>query len=79
MAGDEWDADHVIALINGGQNRESNLAPILRGKQHKEKTAQDVAIKSKVARIKAKHFGSWPEPRGNSKLKSRPFSSRGQS
>ena len=55
--GDEWDLDHVRALINGGENRESNLAPILRGKSHKEKTAADVAEKSKVARIRAKHLG----------------------
>lgn len=39
--GDEWDTDHVRALINGGENRESNLAPIRRGKAHKEKTAID--------------------------------------
>ena len=78
MAGDEWDADHVVALVNGGKNRESNLAPILRGKPHKEKTAQDVAIKSKTARIKAKHIGAWPKPRGNGKLQSRGFPKRGE-
>jgi 5-methylcytosine-specific restriction enzyme A len=59
--GDEWDCDHVIALINwsgeGHGNCESNLAPALRGK-HREKTAQDVKAKSKVARIRAKHIGA---------------------
>jgi len=55
--GDQWDVDHVIALINGGANRESNMAPILRGKPHKEKTRQDVAEKSRVYRKKAKHLG----------------------
>jgi len=55
--GMDWDTDHVQALINGGENRESNLAPILRGKVHKEKTADDVKIKSKTARIRAKHLG----------------------
>ena len=55
--GDLWDVDHVEALINGGENRESNMAPILRGKPHKEKTAADVAEKSKVYRKKAKHLG----------------------
>lgn len=25
-AGEKWQADHVVALINGGENRESNLA-----------------------------------------------------
>jgi 5-methylcytosine-specific restriction endonuclease McrA len=55
--GDQYDFDHIIALCNGGTNSEDNLAPILRGKAHKEKTARDVAEKSKIARIKAKHLG----------------------
>lgn len=58
--GEAWDCDHVIALINGGENRESNLAPALRDK-HREKTAQDVATKSKTARMRAKHLGIWPK------------------
>lgn len=55
--GDNWDCDHVIALCNGGENRESNLAPILKGKPHKQKTAKDVALKSKAYRKKLKHTG----------------------
>lgn len=70
MPGDHWDADHVIALINGGENREANLAPILRGKAHKEKTAQDVAIKSKTYRMRAKHLGLMKPKR---KIASRGF------
>lgn len=60
QAGDLWDCDHVVALINGGENRESNLAPALRDK-HREKTAEDVQIKSKVARMRAKHLGIFPK------------------
>ena len=56
MPGDAWECDHVIALANGGQNRESNLAPALKDK-HREKTAQDVKTKSKIARIRAKRLG----------------------
>ena len=56
-AGDRWDVDHIRALINGGENRESNLAPILREK-HKEKTARDVDEKAKVARIAPSISGS---------------------
>lgn len=59
-AGEPWDCDHVVALINGGENRESNLAPALREK-HREKTAEDVAIKSKTYRQRAKHLGIWPK------------------
>jgi 5-methylcytosine-specific restriction protein A len=69
---DQWDCDHVKALCNGGENRESNLAPALRDK-HREKTAQDVDEKSKTERIRAKHLGIWPEPAR--KLRSRGFES----
>ena len=55
-AGEPWDCDHVVALINGGQNRESNLAPALRDK-HRAKTAEDVAVKAKTYARRAKHLG----------------------
>jgi len=56
MPGDAWDLDHVVALVNGGEHRESNLAPALRDK-HREKTVADVAEKARTARIRAKHLG----------------------
>lgn len=55
-AGQKWQTDHVIAIINGGENREENLQPLLI-EHHKAKTRQDVAIKSKTARVRAKHLG----------------------
>jgi 5-methylcytosine-specific restriction protein A len=70
-AGDAWDIDHVVALINGGQNREKNLAPILRGKPHVEKTAEDRDEADKVRRIREKHYGlkksktKWPKQKFN--------------
>lgn len=71
--GDAWDIDHVRALINGGENRESNMAPILRGKEHKEKTATDLTEKAAVYRKRAKHLGIKKPSRfaggRNSKLK----------
>ena len=70
--GEAWECDHVKALINGGGNRESNLAPALL-EAHREKTAEDVAIKSKVARVRAKHLGTWPK---GPKIRSRPFPKR---
>jgi len=54
--GDQWDCDHAQALANGGENRESNLQPALR-KAHRQKTAKDVAIKAKDARVRKKHLG----------------------
>lgn len=56
MPGDAFQYEHVIALCNGGENRESNIRLALTEK-HKDKTAADVAEKSKVARVKAKHLG----------------------
>lgn len=73
--GESWQVDHTVALINGGGNRESNLRIILT-EHHKEKTAEDVATKSKVASIRAKHIGikttKHPMPCGrSSKFKKR--------
>ena len=70
-AGDRWDVDHIRALINGGENRESNLAPILREK-HREKTARDIDEKAKVARLRAKHLGLWPKSHFKIPRKTRP-------
>jgi 5-methylcytosine-specific restriction enzyme A len=58
-AGELWDIDHIIALINGGEHREANLAPALRDK-HREKTADDVAEKAKVARKAKANLGLKP-------------------
>lgn len=73
MPGDSWECDHVIAIINGGENRESNLAPALKA-AHREKTNADVAEKSKVERIRQKHLGIFPKSR--SPLRSRGFPKR---
>lgn len=72
--GDVIEYDHILALCNGGENRESNIGPILGGKVHKAKSAADVATKAKTARIYAKNNGLWPEP--VRKIQSRPFPGR---
>ena len=56
IAGKPWQCDHVVALINYGLNAESNLQPIL-ASCHKTKTREDVAVKSKTARVKALNIG----------------------
>ena len=63
MPGDLWDCDHIIALCNGGEHRELNLAPALRDK-HRAKTAEDVADKSKVYQMRKKDIGVKTEKRG---------------
>ena len=69
QTGQKWDLDHVKALINGGENRETNLRPAHR-KCHIEKTALDVAEKAKVASIRKKHLGI---ARPKQTIKSAPF------
>lgn len=60
--GEPWDCDHVTALCNGGENRESNLAPALRDK-HREKTAADVAQKAKDRQAMSNRLGLKPKSR----------------
>jgi Restriction endonuclease len=71
-AGESWQADHVIALINGGENRESNLAPA-HAHCHLAKTKQDVAVKKKIARVRGRHTGA-KQPKGT--IKSRGFAKK---
>ena len=56
LSAGEYDFDHITALCNGGENRESNIGPIYRP-AHREKTSKDVAMKSKDRRVKMKHIG----------------------
>ena len=59
LSAGEYDFDHVTALCNGGENRETNLAPIYRP-AHREKTKHDVAQKAKDRRVKMKFLGLKP-------------------
>lgn len=54
--GESWIVEHLVALVNGGLNRESNLG-ITCGWCKPVKDARDVADKSKVASIRKKHLG----------------------
>lgn len=54
-AGEYWQLDHVKAIINGGENRESNLKPACRNCCYR-KTAKDTAEKSDVADKRKKHL-----------------------
>ena len=55
-AGEPWHLDHVVPLIGGGENRESNLAPVLTS-PHREKTKKDVQEKALVAKKRMRHLG----------------------
>jgi hypothetical protein len=54
--GDAWEIEHIQALILGGQHREINMAPALAA-PHKIKTAVEMKVKAKIARVKKKHMG----------------------
>lgn len=56
MGGDKWQADHIKAIINGGENRERNLQ-LLCGWCHARKTKSDVGEKAATYRKRARDKG----------------------
>lgn len=60
--GDTWTCDHIIAVINGGPNRESNGQPLCEWCNPK-KNAADMAVKSKTASSQKKQYG-LAKPKG---------------
>jgi 5-methylcytosine-specific restriction protein A len=53
--GTAWEIEHIQALILGGEHREKNMAPAL-VEPHKAKTATEMKIKAKIARVGKKSF-----------------------
>ena len=56
MPSDYWEIEHKTALCNGGEHRETNMAPALRD-AHRIKTRADLSEKAKVDRIRKRHLG----------------------
>lgn len=50
------EGDHIVALADGGENRESNVQ-MLCSKHHKIKTAREALERTKVRRMQSKHMG----------------------
>lgn len=73
---ESWQLDHIVALVNGGANAESNLAPA-HAHCHIAKTAVDVAEKAKVAKIRQKHTGAR-RPDGKIRSAGFPKADRGE-
>lgn len=63
--GETWDADHVTALVNGGEHREANLAPAHKH-CHVAKSVIDIKTKAKIASVRKKDLGIT-QPAGNIK------------
>lgn len=77
-AGEKWTLEHLVALINGGGNRESNLG-VTCDWCLPAKNAADVAEKAITYRKKSKHLGikkksSRPLPGGKDSKWKRTFS-----
>lgn len=62
-AGEYWQCDHLVALCNGGSNREFNLFPACRNCCYR-KTAEDIAEKAIINRKRQKHLGISSAKRG---------------
>lgn len=58
---DKVDCDHVKAIIDGGENRESNLQLLLNA-CHKRKTSAEASARSEERRHKAKAFTALRQP-----------------
>jgi len=56
VGGEPFQCDHIIALVNGGQHRESNLQ-VLCTTCHTDKTKADVAEKSRVYKRRKSNAG----------------------
>ncbi|MFN3891948.1 MAG: HNH endonuclease [Beijerinckiaceae bacterium] len=69
LPGEEWHLDHIRSIRNGGENRESNLAPAL-GAAHRGKTAKENRDGGKADRVRRRHIGAKDPP--DHPLKSRP-------
>jgi 5-methylcytosine-specific restriction endonuclease McrA len=54
--GEPWQCDHIVALVNGGAHRETNLHPML-AEHHKNKTRADVALKAATYKRRLRHLG----------------------
>ena len=55
-AGEVWTCEHLVAIINGGENREKNLG-VTCCNCLPEKNARDLAIKAFVAKKRKAHLG----------------------
>jgi 5-methylcytosine-specific restriction endonuclease McrA len=52
-----WDCDHIVALTNGGENRESNLQPLCASPCHSNKTKSDRRQKGKTDHALRSQYG----------------------
>jgi hypothetical protein len=73
--GDKWICDHVLAIINGGENREANLQPLCVWCAG-EKFKRDLDLKSDVYAVIKSHYAPdersrWPPIPGSKRSRYR--------
>jgi hypothetical protein len=54
--GDKKELEHILALADGGENRERNLAWIIIG-AHKEKTSEENSRRAEERKVRKNHVG----------------------
>lgn len=52
-----WDCDHIVALANGGQHRETNLQPLCIDPCHSDKTKADRKMKARADKQRKSNVG----------------------
>lgn len=67
--GDTVEYDHIRALADGGENRESNLQMLLTA-HHKKKTKAEAPLRAKARRLQAARLGLKSSP-SNSGLRAK--------
>lgn len=73
QVGDVYEFDHIKEIWEGGENRESNLHPVLK-EPHDKKSAAARSRKSKADRVRFKHVTpTKDQPRRGPKLQGRGF------
>lgn len=68
-----YEIEHVIPWALTQDDSDGNLR-LAHVKCHKTKThGAERAMLNKTERIRLRHLGAWPKPKGNARLPSRPF------
>ncbi len=53
----QWACDHIKALANGGEHRESNLQPLCNSPCHSDKTKADRRLKARADKRRKRNAG----------------------
>ena len=60
--GEDWEVEHIVAMADGGENREGNLAPALTD-PHKRKSAKEAKERAQARVTRKAHIGIKTPPK----------------